>query len=350
MKKLAFYGDSLVYQYAGIRNYNWDLLVSLSKAFDTTVLLPSQLEQNLIDAETKILPETSFLHKGRFRAFGTIPKFVNNESFEIAIEPAHFGPFRLKPSITRVTVIHDLTPINFPSFHPLTSVFAHKLLLKSVLAGSDYIIVNSQTTKNELIEYESSSQEKIIVFYPNIPISRERGSFNEANNQDLYFVSIGTLEPRKNYAFFLSVFRELRKKRPNVKWIILGKAGWKIKPELFINEEGVEWKGFVTNAEKEEYLNRAMAYVSTSHYEGFGLPTLEAMAHGLPMFLSDINAHREVTLGSVDLLKLDKATWLDALSRFLKNRGKETHYHTTLAELQEERKSQYQELVKKLKN
>jgi glycosyltransferase involved in cell wall biosynthesis len=68
----------------------------------------------------------------------------------------------------------------------------------------------------------------------------------------------------------------------------------------------VTFKNGVTDLEYATALSRAFALVSASKDEGFGIPLVEAMKHGLPLVLSDIQIFREIAQ--------DAALFFDATS------------------------------------
>jgi glycosyltransferase involved in cell wall biosynthesis len=75
--------------------------------------------------------------------------------------------------------------------------------------------------------------------------------------------------------------------------------------------------GWVDDAELGRLYGTARAVVIPSIHEGFGLPVLEAMQHGVPVVASDIAAFREVGGGHLTLVDrpLDPVAWRDALAR-----------------------------------
>lgn len=126
-----------------------------------------------------------------------------------------------------------------------------------------------------------------------------------------YLLSVGTLEPRKNYVRLLQAFAQLRRraaKTPAMRpghggWaprlVIAGREGWLYEP--IFREVARLGLGnavrFVTRADDRDLLAlycgaRAFAYPSV--YEGFGIPPLEAMACGIPVAASTGGAIPEV--------------------------------------------------------
>ncbi len=85
---------------------------------------------------------------------------------------------------------------------------------------------------------------------------------------------VGTWEGRKRGAFLHEVFeREIRTRLPNARlWMVCDKAP---------ASDGVEWFAHPSDEELDELYSRAWVFCLPSRYEGFGLPYLEAAAHGL---------------------------------------------------------------------
>jgi glycosyltransferase involved in cell wall biosynthesis len=135
-----------------------------------------------------------------------------------------------------------------------------------------------------------------------------------------YLLSVSTIEPRKNYPFLLSVFKELSNRNPDLHWVIVGKIGWE-SPEFIL-----ELKSFAESSRRILVLDsvsdedlvpiydRASAFAFASHYEGFGIPLLEAMNLGLPAVVSDIPTFKEIGRSFVSYLP----TTPESISKWVK--------------------------------
>ncbi|BCX13484.1 MAG: hypothetical protein KatS3mg085_016 [Candidatus Dojkabacteria bacterium] len=113
-------------------------------------------------------------------------------------------------------------------------------------------------------------------------------------------MSVGTLQPRKNYEKSILAFDKFKKDYPDYKFVIVGQKGWKYDRifELISNRklgESVIITGFVTEDDlKTLYTKTLQVYLSTSLWEGFGLPLIEAYYFDLPLVVSDIEIFHEV--------------------------------------------------------
>lgn len=115
-----------------------------------------------------------------------------------------------------------------------------------------------------------------------------------------FILYVGTAFPHKNLKRLIEAFEILREKHPHLKLVITGKREEKHMVEL------MEWAekrpvyehiirpGFVTDAELKWLYEHCRAYVFASLSEGFGLPPLEAMAHGAPVVSSNATCIPEV--------------------------------------------------------
>lgn len=106
-----------------------------------------------------------------------------------------------------------------------------------------------------------------------------------------YFLTVGSVEPRKNLAALARAFRASGLQDTH-DLVVAGRPAWGAIPE------GVRFLGAVTDDELESAYVGAQALFAPSLYEGFGLPVVEAMAVGLPVYCADIAAFREVTTGA----------------------------------------------------
>jgi len=127
------------------------------------------------------------------------------------------------------------------------------------------------------------------------------------------FLTVGTLEPRKNVDFALDLFDVLVARGLEFQWHVVGAPGWSAEhterrihthPEM---GRRLHWWPDLSDAELEWCYERAAALVAVSRGEGFGLPLVEARLRGLPVFASDIAVFREVLDGEGRYLPLGSA-------------------------------------------
>lgn len=93
------------------------------------------------------------------------------------------------------------------------------------------------------------------------------------------FLVLGDDRPRKNHARIRQAHRLARQQNPDL-------------PDIrFVGPPD----DYVSETEKVRLLRTCRAVIACSLYEGFGMPVLEALAHGAPLVCSDIPPHREIT-------------------------------------------------------
>ena len=163
--RIAILADPLDNQSAGIHVYTRELLRAMTQintAHEFIIVRAKAGTEDFGTAEQIIVPIKSFppFHL-RIRQLWTIPKILVQKKVDVVIEPAHFGPFNLPKHIKRVTVIHDLTPLLFPAFHPFMSVLFHQRFLKGALQKTDLVLTNSAHTAKDVVEQFPFTENKI---------------------------------------------------------------------------------------------------------------------------------------------------------------------------------------------
>jgi glycosyltransferase involved in cell wall biosynthesis len=111
-----------------------------------------------------------------------------------------------------------------------------------------------------------------------------------------YLLCVAPLEPRKNQALPLDVVDRLHPKPPDLAVVLVGRHGWGVESLVARIEDhpargdAVRWLGSVTDDELATLYRHAFLAVVPSRYEGFGVPVVEALAHGTPTISSDRGA------------------------------------------------------------
>jgi len=303
-KKIVFLADCLVTQKAGIHFYTKQFIERVIKQYpshDYYIVLDRPYEQLNIDRQKvkEVIVKTNprFPLHFRWRSFSGIPKAVNKINPDIVIEMAHFGPFRLKAGIERITFIHDLTPISHPQWHDKTSHRVHKTFMPGILSKAKYIICNSKSTKQNILNYKKIDADKILVSYPQL-LSNSKNQQSKISDQK-FFLSVGTIEPRKNYMTLIKAFELFAEKCTDVDLHIAGGKGWKSEDVYSYikkskQKDRIHLMGYLDNASLAKAYQNCEAFIFPSWFEGFGMPLLEAMQAKKTIIASDIDICREV--------------------------------------------------------
>lgn len=229
-------------------------------------------------------------------------RFPPVELFMGQIDVFHSSDWSLPPtSAFKVTTVHDLSPIKFPSLTPSKIVSVHERRLNLVKTDSDRIIVPSKATKEDLLEL-GFSENKIRVI-PEAPdhifYVRKPNEINEVKKKyDLageYLLAIGT-SPRKNTKKIIQAFKKLKNNK-GIKLVIAGRGSFD-----FELPQGVLRPGHIEQADLPALYSGAFALVYPSLYEGFGLPVLEAYATGCPVVTSNLSSMKEIAADAAALV------------------------------------------------
>ncbi len=114
-----------------------------------------------------------------------------------------------------------------------------------------------------------------------------------------YILSVGTVQPRKNYIRLITALAALRAAGHDVGLVIVGGKGWLEDPIYeAIRSTGmtdfVHMTGFADDADLPALYSQALITALPSLYEGFGIPVLESMACGTPVLTSNVSSLPEV--------------------------------------------------------
>ena len=223
-----------------------------------------------------------------------------------------FSPYYAIPekrNAAAVLTIHDLIPLAHPEWfsNPNTIVFFEEVLRKSA-QEADKVIADSHSTKNDILKFYEIEESKIEVIHlaPNALFSSSPAPNSQSKIESYckdrpYFLSVSTLEPRKNLVRTLKAYEIFRNHNKTVDpaLVLVGKQGWKCNEfhetlERSQYKESVVITGFVDDKTLVSIYQNSLAFLYPSLYEGFGLPVLEAMACGTPVITSDCTSLIEI--------------------------------------------------------
>ena len=223
-----------------------------------------------------------------------------------------FPNFYIWPTLRRTkkaVIIHDLCFMRHPEYvEEKNRLFLDRVANNSI-KKADLIISNSQFTTSEILSLTDTPAEKIVTL--SIPVDESqflptlnKGADHLANRYGItqpYSLSLGTLEPRKNLTALVEAYCLLSADiRSRYSLVLAGKWGWKIESLKELIEEkraagyDIITTGHIDHDDKATFYRNASFYGITTHYEGFGMPLLEALHCGIPTVAVDIPVLREV--------------------------------------------------------
>lgn len=194
-----------------------------------------------------------------------------------------------------VITVHDL---NYEYEESGSRLERARRRIKSLLLRSDSIICISEFTKSEILRFASYAKGKPMeVIYDGVESLTDKKSVSPAavKSGKPFFFTIGEVRKKKNFHVLLDVM----KKFPDYELYIAG-ALTSEYPEYIRqrldkeNIKNVTLLGKVSTEEKVWLYRNCTAFFFPSLFEGFGLPVIEAMQFGKPVFCSDKTSLKEI--------------------------------------------------------
>ena len=238
------------------------------------------------------------------------PKLLNRYNIDLV----HFPHFNVPLFYWRkfIVTIHDLILLHFPTrkntmlnpFWYWLKFLTYRIVINSAIKRAQKIIAVSEFTKEDILKNYEISKDKVIVTYEscdNFCHYNPQDSHSVLNKYGIikpYLLYVGNAYPHKNLERMVLVFSEIIKTEKELHLVLVGKEDYfyvRLKKLVQKNRiANVIFSGFIPDADLDVVYREAELYVFPSLYEGFGLPSLEAMAKGAPVACSDHPCMREI--------------------------------------------------------
>jgi glycosyltransferase involved in cell wall biosynthesis len=259
----------------------------------------------------------------------------------------NFVPSLVKHNSKQVVAIHDLAYIDYPDFVSAKNGSFLRTQVPKTLKHTDLVVTISSFTKERLIDVYKINEGEIYIT-PIPPASHVKSDKSILKRLELgngYLLFVGTIEPRKNIIGFVEAYALLDKRiQDNFPLVLTGGKGWNDDQTLerieALRAHGLQiiQTGYVSDAEKAALYENATMCVQPSHYEGLGMPILEAMSYNKPVACSDIDVFHELAANAAIYFdKDDPASIANALTKVIGNTKMRNH----LIELGKQRLADY---------
>jgi glycosyltransferase involved in cell wall biosynthesis len=260
-----------------------------------------------------------------------LPRLAARAGVDLVHSLASTAPARGR--FRRVTTVHDLIYARFPEAHSGIRDRGMRVLVPLAVRRSDRVIVDSDSTRRDLVELLGTSAERIDVVPLGMGSIRRRDPLSETELRERLglgerrvVLSLSAKRPHKNLAALLGALARMETTRRPV-LVVPGYETWheaelRERAKALGVERDVRFLGWLSGEELEGLWGVAEAFVYPSLYEGFGLPVLEAMARGVPVACSNASSLPEVA-GDAALLfdPSDEAAIAAAVERLLTDRA-----------------------------
>jgi glycosyltransferase involved in cell wall biosynthesis len=299
----------------GIGTYIRNIINHLARIDgDTEYLLigqPSHLREfDPLPENFTLFPYSS--DPGSFHTHLHLPFLLHKRGVDLLHMPWFYAPAVLPARL--IITVHDLTDVLSPPPGISSTFQAGRLFFaRRALARADRILAVSHASKRELSRVFDVPEEKIEVVYNALderfvrePIPQGADRILERHAvTDPFVLYAGNIKPQKNLPRLIEAFAVAKadlRDHPvysNLKLLLIGDSAEEhsdLRRAVLRSrvQADVRFLGFVPHPVLRVFYSRARAFLFPSLYEGFGLPPLEAMAHGAPVLTSSVSSLPEV--------------------------------------------------------
>jgi glycosyltransferase involved in cell wall biosynthesis len=243
----------------------------------------------------------------------------------------HILPRKLPTILKTVVTLHDLVWIDHadasqPTWLKARSIEAFaKVAIPSALRRADHVISVSEPTAERAHEWIGRDKITVVMhgvdpaFSLPAPPADEIVNFLQADGRR-YIVAVGNSKPYKNLGRLIRAWNQVRKELPGTRLCLIGNCSalGSLAESLNIPPEDLVMPGFLDDTDLRRVVSHASLFVFPSLVEGFGLPTLEAMAAGIPCVVSDREPMASVAgNAAIKVDPLDEHAMAEAISKIL---------------------------------
>lgn len=312
MLRIGINGRSIFRQLTGVQQYAREVTRGLCalKAEDTEFTVFSGREGQ--GAETDLPIEASRAPaggpaRGMIWEQTLLRRMVKKAGIDVLFSPANLAP--LYPPSSSVVTIHDLSFLLFPEYFSHSFGTYYRNIIPKIANQAAAVITVSESSREDLITHLGLAPEKVTAIHNGVSADFRR----RIKKDDIetvrrryglprkFFLSVSSLEPRKNLTNLLKAYRLLPEEVAAEHKLVLVGAGNRLFSDPRLSEVisrlssgSMVAPGYVSTEDLPSIYRMATALVFPSLYEGFGLPVLEAMAASTPVITSNRSSLPEV--------------------------------------------------------
>ena len=212
-------------------------------------------------------------------------------------------------SIPTIVSVHDVSFLERPAYFRKSRELQLRVTVSRSIRRAARVLTPSEFSRERVIHHYGLPDNRVVTVPMAMspvfrPIQREIAAGRIAQSYGLtdpFILNVGDLQPRKNHLGLIAAFADLVRSYPQLPQhlVIVGKDTWfseHVRQAARISgaEDRIHFIGFVPDDDLVNFYNACDLFAFPSHYEGFGIPILEAMACGRAVACSHSSAMAEV--------------------------------------------------------
>jgi glycosyltransferase involved in cell wall biosynthesis len=326
--RIGFDGRALASPAAGMRRYTRELFGALARLDPALAIVAiGPPDGSLVPLGVEAAPSARSLPTNAGWMLTGLPRAARRARLDLFHAPSYTAPFGGPRPL--VVTVHDVSYERHPEWYPYKRDPVRRAFYRRSVVAADHIITDSRFSKAEIVEAYGVRPETIeVVPLAAAPLFRPGPALPlPAGWPSRYVLHVGDLHARRNLAMVARAVSAVRTRHGAESGLALVLAGVdrgsgetlrQISDSARGSSAVVFFAGSTTEATLLALYRSAAALVYPSHYEGFGLPILEAMMCGVPVLAANTSSIPEVAGDAAVLLDPgDEAAWADEIDRVL---------------------------------
>ncbi len=298
---------------SGFGRYTWNLLDGLAKIGPPEPILilerPGQPKPSHLAGATGF--EWRQVDRSPISPLGQrrLARSLARDGVSVMASPDVFAPFCKSPK--QVITLHDIIPLRCPDLLSRSAKgrfsWAWRQWLHLQISSAELVLTVSEHAREDIGAAFAKANGKLCTVYNAVPeIEASKNDLDPSSSGPARLLYVGRTAPYKNIVGCVETLALLRDEGLSAVLTIVGEPDPRY-PEVQQTierlglSEAVTITGHVDEQHLQQLYREATVFLFLSRYEGFGLPPLEAMAHGVPVVSSDRTSMPEV-LGDAALL------------------------------------------------
>jgi glycosyltransferase involved in cell wall biosynthesis len=233
-----------------------------------------------------------------------------------------------------VLTVHDITFATNPEWFSGRDIGVLSRVVPWSARRAARVVTVSETCRAQIIEHFGVAADHVVCI-PNAPGPAANAIDTDAARKEIvaigldparpYVLSVGNLQPRKNLVRLIEAFRGLSEGGLDIDLVVVGAEHYRsgdVHDAAGEARDRIHFTGYVSDRQLAACYSLATVFALPSLFEGFGIPALEAMAHGVPVVCSHAGALPEVCSDAALYFDpLDVESISAAVSRAVTDRG-----------------------------